>query len=114
MMGMFCCMIEYLTYGTKEGPTNDDSPSHARGCVQITSIVFVSGECRALVLWWGCVRLRVGRVDEMVMEDSLDEGWSTRFGDRWSCRACDSGVFASPCTFVDECFNDSLDVACAL
>ena len=41
MVGMFRCMIEYLTHGTKEGTTNYEAPSHPRGGVQVTSIVFV-------------------------------------------------------------------------
>ena len=94
MMGMFRCMIEYLTHGAKDGPTNDEALSHARGGVQVTSIVFASGGCRDLVLWWGCMWLRCGRVEEMVMEDSLDESWFTRFGDRWSGRSCKSRAFA--------------------
>ena len=85
---MFRCIIEYLTHGTKEGPTNYEAPSHPRGGVQVTSIVLAAGGCRDLAIWWGCMWLRGGRAEEMDMEDSLDESGSTSFGDRWSCRLC--------------------------
>ena len=48
MVGMFRCMIEYLTHGTKEGETNYDASSHPGGGVQVTPVVFAEGGCRYL------------------------------------------------------------------
>ena len=43
MVGMFCCMIGYLTDGTDGGTTNNDTSAHMYGYVQITPVMFVQG-----------------------------------------------------------------------
>ena len=38
MIGIFCCMIGYLTYGTEKCTTNDGASAHVCGCVYVLCV----------------------------------------------------------------------------
>ena len=88
MVGMFRCMVDYLTHRTKEDITNYDASSHPGGGVHVTPVVFVDGGRRYLVQWRVSMWLRGEWADVLGMDNSLNESGSTRFGYWWACRSC--------------------------